>query len=176
MKNTAKSKNIPLSFSSGRTTSGRLGIPPDVIAWCRQNGCAAFEASNRVRTLPLLSFIGARLSHAVKLGVFEKPETEWLNPVQEKAKLDAARRREIEDEEKLRRGEMHVLEDVEQKIWTDILAPTREAWLNLARLCALQCNPQDVATATKVLDAYAAQHLKRIHAAAPEELPADANE
>jgi hypothetical protein len=170
MKNTAKSMNIPLSFSSGKTAAARLGISPDVIAWCRQNGCAAFEASARCRTLPLLSFIGTRLSHAINLGVFEKPETEWLNPLQEKAKLDAARRREIEDEEKLRRGEMHVLEDVEKKVWSDTLAPARDGIMNLSRICALQCNPQDVATATKVLDAYAARILKTINDAVPQEM------
>lgn len=167
-------KTLPLRFASGKVASARLGLPPDVVKWCRENGCQAFEDSSRVRTLPLLSFIGARLSHAIKLGAFTKPETEWLDPQQEKAKLDAARRRELEDEEKLRRGELHVLADVEKRVWMDVLSPARDGIMNLSRLCASQCNPQDVALATKVLDAYAARIFKTINSAAPEELPDDA--
>jgi hypothetical protein len=173
MKNTANNKNIPLRFGSGKTAAARLGIPADVIAWCRQHGCAAFEDSNRVRTLPLLSFIGERLLRAIRLGAFEKPENDWLDPQQEKAKLDAARRRELEDAEKLRRGELHVLADVEQKVWSEVLSPPRDGIMNLSRICASPCNPQDVALATKVLDAYAARIFKTINSAAPEELPED---
>ena len=76
----------------------------------------------------------------------------------------------------IRVGEIHILEDVEKKVWSDTLSPARDGIMNLSRICAAPCNPQDVATATKVLDAYAARILKTINDAVPPEMPDDQTE
>ena len=78
--------------------------------------------------------------------------------------LALKRTRQLQDEE------IHILADVEKKVWSDTLSPARDGIMNLSRICAAPCNPQDVATATKVLDAYAARILKTINDAVPEEV------
>ena len=93
-----------------------------------------------------------------------------LDNTQEQAALAKARREEIEDQTKIRRGEMHVLADVEKVIWEKALLPTREAMLQMSRICAAQCNPQDPATAQKVLDAYVVRLLKNIRESIPAEV------
>ena len=97
-------------------------------------------------------------------------QTELLDNTQEQAALAKARREEIEDQTKIRRGEMHVLADVEKVVWEKALLPTREAMLQMSRICAAQCNPADPALAQKVLDAYVARLLKNIRESIPAEV------
>ena len=155
--------SFPVLESIAQTAS-TLGVPVALVKRAKREGSLAFLAGSRVDTHILIPKLFSML--LVKKG----SESDVLDPQQEKAKLDAARRREIEDEEKLRRSEMHILEDVEKKVWSDTLAPARDGIMNLSRICALQCNPQDVATATRVLDAYAARILKTINEAVPPEM------
>lgn len=113
------------------------------------------------------AFIGSRVDIELLLPDLAKValgKIVILDASQETAKLAAAKREEIEDATKLRRGEMHILADVEAKVWSDALAPTRNMLLNLGRICGPQCNPQDPTLATKVLNDHAQQHLKAIEA------------
>ncbi len=134
-----------------------IGWPVLSLKAAKESGSKAFISGGRIDIELLLPDL-AKLA----LG-----DLVILDASQEAAKLSAAKREEIEDAKKLRRGEMHILADVEAKVWSDCLAPTREMLLNLGRICGAQCNPQDPVMATKVLHDYVQQHLKSIESAEP---------
>lgn len=142
---------IPTLFSSSKTASAQLAIPPDVVAWCRRNGCLAFDQSCRVQTLPLISFIGERLDVAIRAGAFEAGGVGLLNPVQEKAQLDRERRIELEDERKIRQGEMVTLSEVERDVWEASLLPLKQSLEAMPESVATLANPENPEHAKKVL-------------------------
>ena len=121
-------------------------------------GAKAFER-NRVNTLMFVRAANLLTANGKKIITKDEAMTEKI--LEETLKLKRER--------ELLEGEIHILADVEKKVWSDTLGPARDGIMNLSRICAAPCNPQDVATATKVLDAYSARILKTINDAVPKE-------
>jgi hypothetical protein len=163
-------------FESIAQTASALGVPVALIKRAKRDGCAAFITGNRIDTAVLIP----RLFKMLVQG-----ESVLLDPQQEKAKLDAARRREIEDEEKIRRGELHDLNHADQKIRHELLMPLRDGLQGLQKKYhRFKASQSDIAQ--KILENDLPELIESLRgatagenaAAAPElkEMPADTAE
>jgi hypothetical protein len=112
-------------FESIAQTASALGVPVALVKRAKRDGSAAFISGNRIDTEILIPDL-------FKLAL-AKNETLRLDPQQELAKLNAARRRELEDEEKIRRGELHDLNFVDQKVRHELLMPLRDGLQGLQK-------------------------------------------
>jgi hypothetical protein len=151
------------TLDSMQSAAAVLGVPLSLMKRAKAQGCSAFKLGSRVDTKILIPYLFEKILSDAKRPL--------LDPAQEKAKLDAARRRALERQEKIDTGEMMRLPGVEDTVWHNTLAPLRAELLQLARLCAAQCNPDNPATAQAVLDNYVAGVLKKINDANQQLIP-----
>jgi|ERR1017187_5211700 hypothetical protein len=159
-------------FESIAQTASALGVPVALIKRAKRDGCGAFLAGNRIDTAILIP-------HLFQIALANN-ETLRLDPQQELAKLNAARRREIEDEEKIRRGELHDLNFVDQKVRHGLLMVLRDGLQGLQKKYhRLKETQPDIAH--KILENDLPELLEKLRGAtveendaAPEEMPDDA--
>ena len=146
-------------FESIAQTASALGVPVALVKRAKRDGCAAFITGNRIDTAVLIPQLFKMLVQG---------ESALLDPQQEKAKLDAARRREIEDEEKIRRGELHDLNHVDQKIRHDLLMPLRDGLQGLQiKYHRFKSSQPDIAE--KILENDLPELLEKLRGATVEE-------
>ncbi len=140
--------------------AGMLGCSESRLKAAKRQGCAAFVSGGRIDTAILLPFLFAEKKTGGK---------NVLSNAEEMALLNAAKRRQLEREEKIELKEMVFRDEIEHLVWQGCLAPARAKWLCLARQCAAQCNPANPAQAKKVLDDFAAGAMREIEESAPKE-------
>ncbi len=154
-------------FESIAQTASALGVSVALVKRAKRDGCAAFISGNRIDTSILIPHLFAL--------ALAKNEILRLDPPQEFAALAAARRREIEDEEKIRREELHDLNHVDQQVRHDLLMPLRDGLQGLQKKYhRFKASQPDIATS--IIENDLPELIQKLRGVTVEKSPADAPE
>jgi len=147
------------TLDSMQNAAGALGVPLSIIKAAKRDGCDAFRLGSRVDAKILGPYLFKKILTDAK--------SVMLDPVQEKAQLDREKRIKLEDEKRIRQGAMHDRAAIEKAIWFDCLSPLRQMLLSMPNQIAPLANPDDPATAQKVLSQWTDNTLAKIQAGQP---------
>jgi hypothetical protein len=100
-----------------RATAAHIGVPVSLVKEKKRNGSMAFLTGNRVDTGILIPELFAES--------FENKE-ESLDLASEQARLTKIRADSEEIELELKRGRIHDVNEVERRVWQELLSPLRD--------------------------------------------------